>query len=86
VSTTGAFIGDVILGRYFALGNTCPVHLFLVLKIKVAPFMAHSIALYTQSGAKIHLLIVIWESQRTKLRFCKNRKIIPEKIPDTCTV
>jgi len=23
----GAFIGDVILGRYFALGNTCPVHL-----------------------------------------------------------
>jgi len=26
----GAFIGDVILGRYFALGNTCPVHLFLV--------------------------------------------------------
>jgi len=23
----GAFIGDAILGRYFALGNTCPVHL-----------------------------------------------------------
>jgi len=30
-----AFIGDVILGRYFALGNTCPVHLFLVYNILV---------------------------------------------------